>query len=139
MTLKIEDKIELAKYRIEKAKRILDDARKLFELNSYDSAVNRAYYAILTASRALLILRGVDPETHDGVKTMLSKEYIKTSILPTEFSEIFRSLSAKGTDSDYGDFIEITFEEAKDSLEKAKKFVDVASETLEKIIKEMGF
>jgi len=30
MTLKIEDKIELAKYRIEKAKRILDDAQKLF-------------------------------------------------------------------------------------------------------------
>ncbi len=52
MTLKIEDKIELVKYRIE----ILDDARKLFELNFYDSAVNRDYYSILTASRALLIL-----------------------------------------------------------------------------------
>jgi len=68
MTLSAEDKIELARYRIEKAKRLLQDSSSLINTKSYESSVNRSYYAVLTASRALLILRGIDPETHEGVR-----------------------------------------------------------------------
>jgi len=79
MTLNVKDKIELSHYRIEKAKRLLHDALSLFNMGSYESAVNRSYYAVLTASRSLLILRGIDPETREGVKPMLSRQYIRTA------------------------------------------------------------
>jgi len=36
------------------------------------TSVNRAYYAALNAVRAILILEGVNPETHEGAVTLLS-------------------------------------------------------------------
>lgn len=137
MPLSIKDKTELARYRIEKAKKLLSDADTLLKANSYESSVNRSYYAVLNASRALLILRGVDPETHEGVKTMLSKEFIKPGILPKEFGEIFRAIQARRIDSDYGDYVEIGKEEADDSLKRAQKFVKKIEEVLNKIIKDL--
>jgi len=135
MTLKIEEKIELSRYRMEKARRLLRDASSLFSNGSYESSVNRSYFAVLTASRALLILRGIDPETHEGVKTMLSKEFIRTGLLPKESGETFRSIQARRIDSDYGDYIEIGYEEADDSLKRAQGFVEKAEDLLNQLIK----
>lgn len=137
MTLNVKDKIELSRYRIEKAKRLINDALSLFNAASYESSVNRSYYAVLTASRSLLILRGIDPETHEGVKTMLSKEFISTAILPKEFGETFRSIQARRIDSDYGDYIEIGIDEASDSLKRAQDFVKKAEEVLNSIVEKL--
>lgn len=82
MMLTIEEKIEIARYRMEKAKRLLRDADTLFQSSSFESSINRTYYAVLNASRSLFILRGIEAETHEGIKTMLSKEFIKTGLLP---------------------------------------------------------
>ncbi len=134
MPLSIKDKIELSRYRMEKAKKLLDDAGTLLKASSYESSVNRSYYAVLTASRALLILRGSDHETNEGVKTMLSKEFIRTGLLPKEFGEIFRAIQARRIDSDYGDYVEIRKEEATDSLSGAQEFVKKTEEVLNKIM-----
>lgn len=135
MTLKIDEKIELSRYRMEKAKKLLRDASSLFFNGSYESSVNRSYYAVLTASRALLVLRGIDPETHEGVKTMLSKEFIRTGLLPKESGETFRGIQARRIDSDYGDYIEIGHDEADDSLKRAQDFVEKAEGLLNQLIK----
>lgn len=135
MPLSIKDKIELSRYRLEKSKKLLSDAFNLFNSGSYESSINRSYFAVLTASRSLLILRGLDPETHEGVKTMLSKEFIKTRLLPKEFGETFRSIQARRIDSDYGDYIEIGKDEASDSLKRAEEFLrkveDIANNLIE--------
>jgi len=137
MTLSIKDKIELSRYRIEKAKKILKDASNLFKTSSYESAINRSYYAVLNASRSLLILRGIDPETHEGIKTMLSKEFIRTGLLPKKFGETFRSIQSRRIDSDYGDYVEIGIDEASDSLKKAREFVSKAEDLLNSIVKDL--
>jgi|GEM_PF-320197 len=137
MTLNMEDKIELARYRMEKAKRFIRDSSSLIGIKSYESSVNRSYYAVLTASRALLTLRGIDPETREGVKTMLSKEFIRTGLLPKKFGETFRSIQARRMDSDYGDYIEIGYDEADDSLKRARDFVEKAEEICVKAIDEV--
>jgi uncharacterized protein (UPF0332 family) len=137
MTLSIKDKIELSRYRLEKAKRLIRDAHNLLNSGSYESSVNRSYYAVLNASRSLLILRGLDPETHEGVKTMLSKEFIRTGILPKETGETFRSIQARRIDSEYGDYIEISYEEASDSLKRAEEFIKKIEEVSNSIIEKL--
>ncbi len=134
MMLTAEEKIEIARYRMEKAKRLLGDADTLFQSSSFESSINRAYYAILNASRSLLILRGIEAETHEGTKTMLSKEFIKTGLLPKEFGETFRSIQARRIDSDYGDYVEIGLEEATDSIQRARRFIEKAEEVLNAMI-----
>lgn len=76
MTLSKEEKRSLSLHRFEKAGRLLEDARLLLEMGRYESSVNRSYYAAMTAAKAVLILFGIDPRIHDGVKTMVSKKLI---------------------------------------------------------------
>lgn len=64
MTLSIEEKKALSKYRLEKADRLLKDAELLLKKSRWESSVNRSYYAVLSAAKAALILFGIDPKTH---------------------------------------------------------------------------
>jgi uncharacterized protein (UPF0332 family) len=57
-------------------------------------------------------------------------------ILPRDASEIIRVLQARRMDSDYGDYIDIGIAEAADSVEKARRFVEMAGKTLEKLLKD---
>lgn len=135
MTFSAQEKNELARYRLEKAKSLLQDAETLLKASSNESSANRSYYAVLAAARALLALRGKTPESHEGVKVLLSKEFIKPGILPAHSGEIFRVLQARRMDSDYGDYIDIRPAEAEDSLRKATEFVSSAEKALEEILK----
>lgn len=133
MTLTPDNKIDLSDYRLQKARKFLDAANILCDGSRFESSVNRSYYSILSAAKALLVLRGIDPETHEGTKTMLSKEFIRTGLLPQEFGEIFRNIQSRRLDSDYGDYVEISKDEARDSVAKAKIFVERIAELMEKI------
>ncbi len=135
MTLSAQEKSELARYRLDRAKNLLRDAETLFRASSNESSANRSYYAILSAARALLALRGKDPESHEGVKVLLSKEFIRPGILPAHSGEIFRVLQARRMDSDYGDYVEIRPEEAEDSLKKAREFVASAEKAVAEMLK----
>jgi uncharacterized protein (UPF0332 family) len=123
---------------MEKAKSLLRDAEILLESASFSSSANRSFYAVLAAARSLLAMRGTDPETHEGVKVFLSKEYIKPRLLPIEAGEIFRMLQARRMDSDYGDYIEIGSEEATDSLRKARQFIAEADRVLQATLAASG-
>jgi len=126
MTLNIGDKRDLAAYRLDRAESFLKDARILLEASSYGSSANRSCYAMLSAARSLLVLRGIGADSHEGVKTMISREFIKPGLLPKEMGEVFRNLQSRRMDSDYADYVEITEAEAQDSLVKAERFVPEA-------------
>jgi len=136
MPLSEKEKLELSGYRLRKAKDLLKDAKNLLELEGFDSSVNRSYYAILTAARSLLILRGIDAETHDGVRTIFSKEFIKTGMLPEEFSDTFRTLQARRIDSDYGDYVDVGKDKAIESFNRAEEFLKRVEELVKSMIKE---
>ncbi len=130
MTLTLQEKINLSNIRIEKAHINLKDAEYTFKEGKYGLTINRSYYAILSASRSLLVLKGIDTATHDGAKTMLSLHFVKTGYLPKNIIDSFRILLARRTDVDYGDFSETTVEEAEDSLNKARDFVTSVEQAL---------
>jgi len=91
----------------------------------------------LSAAGSLLILKGIDTATHDGVKTMLSLHFVKTSYLPRDVVDSFRLLLARRTDIDYGDFSEGTFEEASDSIKKAREFMTLVEQALARLRNEI--
>jgi len=63
-----------------------------------------------------LILDGVNPETHEGVVTMLSLRLIKPGILPVDIVKNFKVLLSRRSDVDYGDFDTIGEGDAADSI-----------------------
>ncbi len=135
MTLSSEEKIQLSRYRMEKARRALSDAKNLVGLDAFDASVNRSYYAILSADRSVLILRGIDPETHDGIKTMLSREFIKDGTLPKDLMETFRRVRGRRVNFDYGDYSETGEYEALDSSTRTEEFLKKTSELVNELVK----
>ena len=67
MSLNDEEKQSVVAYRLEKASKTLDDAKKVIELELWATAANRLYYAAYYAVSALLIAKGLNAKTHDGI------------------------------------------------------------------------
>jgi uncharacterized protein (UPF0332 family) len=58
---------DLAKYRLEKARQCLNDAKSGIERGSYAVSANRSYYCILHAIRAVLAFDHFDSKKHSGL------------------------------------------------------------------------
>ncbi|MBQ3518287.1 MAG: HEPN domain-containing protein [Clostridia bacterium] len=124
------EQIALCRYRLEKAAEFLADAEKTLELEMYDTAANRSYYAIFHAVRALFALDGKDFKKHSGVIAYFQMDYIKTGIFDKRMSDIIKSAFSLRTDSDYEDFFIISHEEVRKQVAEAAEFYKTVSEYL---------
>lgn len=127
--------IDLALYRLEKAKNDLNDAKKTLELEMYDTAANRSYYAIFHAARAVLALDGQDYKRHSGVISNFQKDYIKTEIFDKQMSNIIKNAFDMRTESDYEDFYIVPKEDVKIQVEEAEIFIANIEAYLKNIIR----
>ena len=97
-------RIDLSRYRLQKAKEMLASAKRDMEAEDYASANNRAYYAIFHAMRAVLALDGEDYKKHSAVIARFTLNYLKPEILPPEYSKLISNASLIRNRSDYEDF-----------------------------------
>lgn len=67
-----EHRVALIQYRFERAYKTLEEADYMRVGNYFNAAINRLYYACFYAATGLLIAKGIEAGTHNGVKTMLS-------------------------------------------------------------------
>ena len=72
--------LELTKYRLDSAAERLATSKLLLESGCYKDSINRSYYAVFLAIRALLSTRSVEFAKHSGVIGYFQREYIKTGI-----------------------------------------------------------
>ena len=121
---------ELSAYRFERAKEELQTAEILFQTARFRSSINRSYYAIFHAIRAVNALDGFDSSKHSGVISHFNQEYVKTGVFEKEASKIIRNASTLREQADYEDFYKATQEEAADVFEQASKFVSAVEEYL---------
>jgi len=123
------DPKDLATFRIHQAKECLKDAD--LEANSLKTRANRSYYCIFNAMRAVLALDRFDSKKHSGIISAFRKDYIKTNIFPTTFSDIIEDAFVVRNESDYEDFYIVSkgkvtaqVENAKFFLEAVEKYID---------------
>ncbi len=135
--LDIEEKISLSNIRFDKSQEMLNDAVENFKYGMYKTSINRSFYAVLHATRSLLILKGADPIRHDGVLTIFSLHFIKPGILPVELAKTFKRLLALRTDVDYGDMETVDKNDAEESLAQAKGFLNSINSMRQQLIMEM--
>lgn len=126
--------VNLARYRLEKAKEFLIEAEDSFKQRHFSLAVNRSYYAMFTSARALLALKELNSSKHSGVISLFNQHIVKTGLFPKEFSKFLSQAKDMREDADYGDFVKITDEDAKDQIDHARKFVAEAERTLLQMI-----
>jgi len=114
----------LVRYRLERAKETLDEAKVLFDARHINTYVNRLYYACFYAVSALLISREESSSKHGHLRSLFHKEFIKTGLLPIESGKHFDLLFQSRQKGDYSDYVTFEADDVKDWLGKTKDFVD---------------
>ena len=115
----------LSAHRFNRAKEELQTAELLLRNADFRSSINRSYYSIFHAIRAVNALDGFDSSKHSGVISHFNQEYVKTGLFEKEISKIIRNASELREQADYEDFYEASQEEAVDVFEQATRFISV--------------
>lgn len=107
MTDKIDDasRLDLIKYRLEKASSTVLEADLLASQSFYNAAVNRLYYSVYYAASALMLKDSQQAVTHKGIKMMLGLKYIQPGKLDREAGRIYQRLFDSRQAGDYEDFV----------------------------------
>lgn len=122
---------KLSKYRYENSLEALEDAKLMFENGRYKNALNRAYYSIFYAIKAVNALDRFDSSKHSGVIAHFNQEYVKKGIFPKDLSKIIRLASENREKADYLDFYIASKEEAEKQISRANEFNDHIRKFLE--------
>ncbi|MBQ7520543.1 MAG: HEPN domain-containing protein [Clostridia bacterium] len=115
--------IDLSGYRMAKAKEDLDTAEENLENGKYRASVNRSYYAVFHALRAVTALDRFDSGKHSGIIAYFNQHYVKTGIFDKEISKMIDSCYRLREKADYDDFFLAAKEDAVMQLDKARRII----------------
>ena len=120
----MDDKIRaLCAYRLNKAKEDLETARIALNHNKYSQSVNRSYYAIFHAVRALLAVERFDSKKHSAIISQFNQLYIATGKIDKEYYKLLASAFDIRNKSDYQDFYVVSKTDAAEQVANAEKFL----------------
>ena len=117
---------ELIHKEIDAARGRLDAAELLFNDGKLVDAVNRAYYAVFHAGKALLYSIGRDAKTHSGLISEIGFHLVEKGIIEKRYGMILRRLFESRETSDYVVGAVFLEEEVKKMLENADSFLQMA-------------
>lgn len=122
--MKENSRVELSKNRLEKAKEALRTAIENQEHAHFSGTVNRSYYCIFHAIRAVLALDGFDSKKHSGVISFFRQNYVKSNLFDKSCSEIIGMAFEIRNKNDYDDFVMIEATEAEQQIANAILFLE---------------
>lgn len=132
------ESIELSKYRLQKAREDLDNAAINLDNDFFKGSINRSYYAIFHAIRAILALDLFDSKKHSGIIAFFQKNYVSTGKFEVDYSKIVRNAFSIRNKSDYDDFYIASRSEAEQQLENAKAFLQQVAAYLQEAWGQLG-
>ena len=123
----------LAQYRIKDSQEKLESAKILFEKEKYKDSISRSYYAMFAAARAILATKDLDSAKHSGIISLFNQNFVKIGIVKKEMGRLLAEAKDIREESDYGDFVIVSKEEAKEQIKIAEDFI----KEIEKKLKEL--
>ena len=123
---------QLSAYRFSKALEDLTASEVTLKESLYKVSINRSYYAIFHAMRAITALVGYDSSKHSGIIAYFNLNFVKTGEFDKASSKIIKTASFLREKSDYQDFYIASKQEAEKQLEDAKIFLSKAEDYLRK-------
>lgn len=109
--LKDEERNDLIRYRIEKAYRVLEEARDNAKLGHWNLTGNRLYYAVFHICQALLLSEGDTTRRHAGMIHKIGLNYVATGKIGRDYGRMITRLYELRQSGDYDDKFDATEEE----------------------------
>jgi uncharacterized protein (UPF0332 family) len=115
----------------EKALEAAEEARLLFQEGHPNGTLSRAYYAVFTAARALLVVSAgydeADIRRHSAVLRIFPDQFVKTGLVDRDVGRRFHDLSQERANADYHP-LSVSEDDAKDAIEFMERFLSEISE-----------
>ena len=108
---------------IEKAERFLHTAEYVLSIGDYDSCASRGYYAMFFIAEAELLTKQLTGSSHKGVINLFGEHFVKKGVFERHVGNALNLAYRRRIIGDYGVDRSVTREEAEDSLEAARDFV----------------
>lgn len=118
-----ENRHDVIAYRIEKAHKCLEEAKAVADLNFWNLAGNRLYYAIFHVCTALLLDKGLSAKTHAGVIHLIGSKFVATGLLNRDCGRLISRLYELRQSGDYDDLYDATEEEILPYIEKVANMI----------------
>ena len=115
---------------LEKAKRSLMVARQNEQSGFPEFALSRAYYTMFYVASAFLEGEGLAFGKHSAVIGAFGKDFAKTGRVPKQFHRYLITTEKARKEADYGLEIEITAENAQETIRNAEEMLDFAENNL---------
>lgn len=115
----------LCRYRLERAKEDLLAAETGHQAGFYKAAINRSYYAIFHAIRAVNVLDNFDASKHSSVIAHFNQFYVHTGEFERDVYKIIDSAYRIREKCDYSDFFIASKADSENQLKHAHDFVSV--------------
>jgi uncharacterized protein (UPF0332 family) len=121
---------QLIEYYLERAKSTQKDAELLASCESWESCVNRLYYACFYAVTALLEQHNYTAGKHTGVRSLFNQHFVHTGVVPAEFGDLYNLLFIRRHHSDYVEFYDPDITEIQPWVAETEAFINFIAQLL---------
>ncbi len=132
MTLDIDDKHNLIRYRIQEAEETIEDVRLLIENERLRAAVNRIYYGMFYSLLALGLAKGFESSKHNQLIGWFNKNYIYGQKIEQEYGKMINKAYNRRTKGDYDVYVDFDkniviemFEDMQAFISRIKEYLQV--------------
>jgi len=124
---------DLVKYRMQNSREKLGSAKILLENRKFKDCISRSYYAMFTATRALLATKHLDSSKHTGIVSLFNQHFVKKGIVTKDLGRMLLKGKDLRQDGDYKDFVETSMEEAQEQYDNSEKFIEKIESALARL------
>lgn len=130
MGLTNDERNSLVELRLDKAKRFLREAEQMLNMELWDMAANRFYYACFHAAQALLVCYGLSAHTHAGTLGVFGMHFVKPGIIDKELGAFFSRMEQLRMKADYNCEYDVSKIDVVSMSEPAHAFITTIEELI---------
>ena len=127
--------MELARYRLGKARQCAATARIILFDGDYEASVDRSYFAFFHGMRAVMALDSLEEKEESSLTQKFMDRYVQTGIFDKHFSETIKAAFELNSACVYEDFLAVSRQEAEQQEVNACAFLEKVEQYIGKRMK----
>lgn len=108
----------------------LDSSRILCQNGNYRNSVSLAYYSMFSMARALLLIKGHTPKTHNGLISVFGQEYVLKEGFDAGLASEFSATQVIRENASYAFVDNFTKDQAIEKISLAESFIEECKQFL---------
>lgn len=115
---------------LDRGQELISVAEQLLAAGYMADAVSRAYYAMFHGATAVLLSIEIERASHGALIAAFAQFVTKPGLMDRNFHRYLLDAFASRTESDYGPAPDVSVDEARETIDRAKEFLSAVKNYL---------